>query len=298
MIHAFPKIFALGTDYIQDIWMDQVEITEKVDGSQFAFGKLKGELVMRSKGKQMWADAHDNLFNEAVDYALSIEDKIPDGVVLYGEYLKRPKHNVLVYDRIPRNHIMLFGSTYLGRFDVNWRRWGEILDLETVPILAFSQLKSPKDGAEYVVELLELLSVLGGSKIEGVVVKNYARPFLLGGQPIPLMMGKFVSERFKEKNKTNWEKSTAKSKWELFKEQFRTEARWVKAVQHLGDSGELEYAPRDIGKLIKEVQNDLTTEELESIKEGLWKIFGQEIIRKATAGFPEWYKKYLLERPY
>jgi len=45
---------------------------------------------------------------------------------------------------------------------------------------------------------------LGGCKVEGVVVKNYAKQFLLGGQPMPLMMGKFVSENFKEVNQKTW----------------------------------------------------------------------------------------------
>ena len=49
-ISAYPKIFAIGTDYICDIFKDVVEITEKIDGSQFVFGKVSGELHIRSKG--------------------------------------------------------------------------------------------------------------------------------------------------------------------------------------------------------------------------------------------------------
>jgi len=49
LINAFPKIFAIGTDYISNIFDDEVEITEKIDGSQFAFGKVNGELFMRIK---------------------------------------------------------------------------------------------------------------------------------------------------------------------------------------------------------------------------------------------------------
>ena len=32
MLTAFPKIFAIGTDYIKDIFEEEVEITEKLDG--------------------------------------------------------------------------------------------------------------------------------------------------------------------------------------------------------------------------------------------------------------------------
>jgi hypothetical protein len=54
MIKAFPKIFAIGQDYIKDIFDGEVEVTEKIDGSQFVFGKLAGELYFRSKGKQQF----------------------------------------------------------------------------------------------------------------------------------------------------------------------------------------------------------------------------------------------------
>lgn len=34
MIKAFPKIFSIGTDYIKDIFKEEVEITEKIDDSR------------------------------------------------------------------------------------------------------------------------------------------------------------------------------------------------------------------------------------------------------------------------
>jgi ribosomal protein L20A (L18A) len=144
-------------------------------------------------------------------------------------------------------------------------------------------------------ELLKTKSYLGEADIEGFVVKNYHRPFLLGGQPISLMAGKYVSEGFKEKHKADWGKEhSTKGKWEVFKDSYRTEARWHKAIQHLKERGLLEFAPRDIGALIKEIQNDIAEEEKEDIKEFLWKEFGQEVIRVSAAGFPEFYKRYLL----
>ena len=48
-IKSFPKIFELGTDYISLIADNEVEITEKIDGSQFVFGKIDGNLMTRSK---------------------------------------------------------------------------------------------------------------------------------------------------------------------------------------------------------------------------------------------------------
>ena len=116
---------------------------------------------------------------------------------------------------------------------------------------------------------------------------------------MPLMMGKFVSENFKEVNQKTWKgEHTGKGKWELFCEAYRTPARWNKAIQHLADIGELENSPRDIGKLIKEIQRDITEEEKQTIMEFLFREFGNEVLRKSIAGFPEYYKEKLAERSF
>jgi hypothetical protein len=58
----------------------------------------------------------------------------------------------------------------------------------------------------------------------------------------------------------------------------------------------LENSPRDIGKLLKMIQEDIVEEEKETIKDFLWKEFGQEVIRGSVVGFPEYYKMKLSER--
>lgn len=114
-------------------------------------------------------------------------------------------------------------------------------------------------------------------------------------QVFPLMAGKFVSEAFKEVHRAGWKKEhTGKGRWETFVDGYRTEARWHKAIQHLREGGKLDGSPKDIGPLIKEIQKDVAEEERQTIMEFLWKEFGQEVLRKAIAGFPEWYKEQLL----
>jgi len=296
MIKAYPKIFAIGTDYIADIFKEPVEITEKIDGSQFAFSRVNGELFMRSKGAQLFIDNPEKMFLPAIEYVQGIEHLLEDNTTYYCEYLKQPRHNVLKYDRIPNNHLMLFGV--MGTFTQRFARdvlgvIAEDLNIESVPVLFRGVINKPED----LTKLLDEQSVLGSTAIEGIVVKNYDRPFLLGGQPIPIMAGKFVSEKFKETHKQKWGKEyTARGRYVTFCESFKTEARWHKAVQHLRDSGELENQPRDIGKLIKEIQRDIKEEEQEAIKNFLWSEFGKDILRTATRGFPEWYKEQLVNR--
>jgi hypothetical protein len=296
---AFPKIFALGADYIKDIFNERIEVTEKVDGSQFGFGKLNGSLYLRSKGKQIFPESPDKMFTEAVDYIVSIENLLPPGTMFYAEYLRKPKHNSLSYENIPKNHLALFGMMFSnGIFSHEYdqlHRWSVTLDIDIVPCLYYGYIKSPEEISRY----LDHVSYLGGTKIEGVVIKNYERAFLLGGQPIPLMAGKLVSESFKEVHRNSWSKEhTNKGKWETFQESFKTEARWTKAIQHLRDDGTLLNDPKDIGALLKEVARDIIDEEKETIKDFLWDHFGKDLIRQAQRGFPEWYKQYLLKKSF
>lgn len=296
MITAFPKIFTVGTDYIRDIFAEPVEVTEKIDGSQFAFGRVNGELWIRSKGAQLYIENPEKMFAEGIAYIEQIQERLPEGIVFYTEYLKKPKHNTLTYDRIPRNHMMLFGVMHVSqKFYTNIEEYANLLDIETVPVLGRRIIKNFSELAE----MLDRESVLGGAKIEGVVVKNFARQFLLGGRPMPLMAGKFVSESFKEVHRERWgTEEKGKSRMEVFFDSFRTTSRWEKAVQHLAERGELKNEPQDIGKLLKEVHADIEAEEMENVKLFLWNEFRGKLKRRATGGLPEWYKVKLAARSF
>jgi hypothetical protein len=299
MIKAFPKIFQIGTDYISTIFEDEVEITEKIDGSQFVFGKINNQLYMRSRNKIQYLKAVDKLFWEASEYLNSVISLLPNGTIFYCEYLKAPKHNALAYGRVPKNHLALFGicdtaEKFISEYE-SLTKYAELLDIDVVPLV----FKGKVDSVEMFNEFLELDSYLGNVKIEGIVVKNYHKKFLLGGMPMPLMAGKYVSEKFKEKNEKNWKsKKTSKGRFETFKEGFKTEARWQKAVQHLKENGTLLNAPQDIGALIKAVKEDIAEEEMEYIKNFLWKEFSPEILSFAVRGLPEWYKQKLAKNSF
>jgi hypothetical protein len=284
-IEAFPKIFAIGSAQTGKLFDNDVEITEKVDGSQIGFGVLDGELYIRSKGSPIFLEDVPKMFKNGVDVIKKF----------YGEYLDKPKHNTLQYNRIPKNHIALYGMIKEG--EVKSQEFVDLyakeLDLETVPTFYVGKVS----GKEELKENSERESFLGGPKIEGFVVKNYQQQLLIGGRVIPILMGKYVSESFKEVHIKNWSReNTGRGRWETYKSQFRSEARWLKAIQHLNEKNELEFTPRDIGKLLCEFSKDLEEECQEDIKNFLWNEFGKELLRDAKKGFPEFYKEWLLSR--
>ena len=291
-LHSYPKIYNIGHKAIEDLFEDEVLIQEKVDGSQISFCKIGDDLGIRSKGAVIHPEVPEKMFSKGVEQILKVKDKLHDGWVYRGEYLRQPKHNVIPYSRIPNQHIVVFDIETQPSY---------FLDPEEVQVeavrLGFDYLKfqiGKLNSAEEVRELLNEESFLGGADVEGIVIKNYNR-FTRDGKT---MMGKYVSEKFKEVHRTKTYKTHNKDIIASLIEAYKTEARWRKAIHHLRDMGELEDSPRDIGQLIKEVQSDVYEECQDEIKEVLFKWGWKQICRGLTGGLPEWYKELLLEKQF
>ena len=290
---AFPKILHIGDKQILDLFEGEVEITEKLDGSQFSFGKIDGEVITRSKGREFTEP--DKLFKPVWEYVHSIADRLPEGIWFYGETLGTPRHSTLAYDRTPKNFFALFGvynmETHVFYDYDHILKWAEKLDVDPVPLLFRGKISQDK-----IFGMVEdTPSYLGGQNIEGVVVKAY-RPWMFLGQPLTVMSGKYVTEAFKEVHNKDWTKlNTGNGKFDVLKENYRTEARWNKAIQHLRENGELTGTPKDIGALLKEINVDIETEEKENIKDQLYAIYKGDIMKYATHGLAQWYKNKLVK---
>lgn len=299
-IPSFVKIFHVGSNPVRDLFNNPVEITEKVDGSQFGFGQINGQFVCRSKGREIHVGslAPTDMFTLIVDktHRLFSDGLLPEGWVFYGEYLRRPKHNTLAYERAPKGHIALYGAVddqgdYVSKHD-DLASWADRFGVDVVPLLWFP---GSEVNAEFIRSLLDTESFLGGQKIEGVVVKSYT-PLMKGSVYFPITCAKLVSERFKEQSKANFKKQhTPQGNWEEYKKSYCAVPRWEKAVQHLKEDGKLLHEPKDIGPLIAAINDDIKEECKEDIKDFLWATFAKDLLRSATRGFPEWYKNKLLE---
>ncbi len=150
----------------------------------------------------------------------------------------------------------------------------------------------PLDGKlEFIKTYLEKESYLGGPNMEGVVIRNLGQDYLQGDIDLPFLIGKYVSEKFKEKmdGKVRYDKGS----WERYMDSYKTEARWRKAIQHLRERGEFMGSLKDIGACINEVKQDITSEHREEIERYLWKKHGGNLLRRACQGFPEFFKDQL-----
>ena len=104
--HSYPSIYALGHAAVAELLLDPVVAEEKIDGSQYSFGRFSGALKVRSKGKQMIVESPEKIFRKAVEYVATLD--LRDGWTYRGEVLDKPKHNALAYDRVPKGNVILF----------------------------------------------------------------------------------------------------------------------------------------------------------------------------------------------
>ncbi len=293
---SYPKVFAIGHAAIQSLFTGPVTVQEKVDGSQFSFGNIGGKLLCRSKNQAVGDGGNvEGMFKEAVATAARIFDLglLAEGLIVRAEFLQKPKQNTIVYSRIPDGHLIVFDMGYAGEHYLDYNTVVDkaiAMGLETVPLVGGGEIKNPK----VLLEILEQESILGGSKVEGIVVKNYSRFCEKDGK---VMMGKFVREDFKERNTKAWKgkNKPGKDVVQNIIAQLRTEARWEKSFQHLKEEEKILGEPRDIGPLVGAVNKDVLAEESEWIKETLFDGYKKTVAYGVTKGLAEWYKKKLME---
>jgi len=295
--HSYPSIFNVGHAQVEELVRTcALNVEEKIDGSQFSWGVDEaGVLRCRSKGKELDPEhLVEKLFAAAVATAKVLAPDLRPGWTYRAEYLSRPGHGHLKYARIPRQHLILFDvntgeESYLSYAEKAAE--AARLGLEVVPCLwsGTSPTLAQFDG------WLAAESVLGGPKIEGVVLKP-AR-YDLFGRDHKVLMAKHVSPVYREEQKKTWRcaNPTAGDIVQTLGARFSTEARWRKAVQRGREDGWLEQSPRDIGRLLKEIPADIEKEAADEIKAALFAHFWPQVRRVAVMGVPEWYKRTLAE---
>ena len=302
--HGFPKIYAVGSSEVKDVFNGRVEITEKLDGSCIGFGLIDGELVVRSKNKELNLNTPESMFVSAVLYIKSIQDRLPDNLFFYGECISKPRHNVLTYERVPNGNIALFaavgqkgdGSPYFDNYN-GVSDWAAELGMGVVQLLWEKEVPESfrNDSSKFFEMLLSKPSALGG-KMEGIVIKNHNMLPNLYGRYCPITIAKLVSDDFKEVKVQKIARPDKATKFEEMLAMYKTEARWRKAIQHLAEKGELNYNATDIGPLIKEIHTDLMEECAEGFRDALFNFFYKQWLAAASEGFANYYKGYLMER--
>lgn len=295
MLNSYPSVYQVGHAAIGNLFDGEVQIEEKVDGSQFTFGVMDGEILCKSKNVRFAPDMANEMFSRAVETVKELAPILHPDWQYRCEYLQKPKQNTLCYERIPEKHLIIYDintglEQYMSYEDK--KAEAERIGLECVPLLYRGKVETYDQFKQF----LELTSVLGGCKVEGVVIKNYIQ----FTRDKKVAMGKYVSESFQEIHQGDWRKRhpTRKDVVGQIILEYKTDARWQKAVQHLEENGDYLGEMKDIPKLLKEVNQDVLKECKDEILDTLFKHFWKEISKGITRGLPEWYKEYLAKKAF
>lgn len=294
----YQKVRTVGHREIAQLLMGPVQIQEKIDGSNFAFGKtIAGELFCTSRNRDLSLTDTTGMFKSAVDYIISIGPLVTPGFIFRAEFLSKPKHNVLAYEKTPQNHLVLFEVDHLN---ANGETTPACFDAAELSIIAerydiactrtfFVGDILPEVLREMFACWEKVPSILGG-QIEGIVIKNWNR-YTPDGCP---QIGKIVREEFKEVHRHIIKGERAEGHKKTIQgigEALGGPARWQKAVQHLTELGVIVNGPEDIGPLMKRVQVDIIEECEQEIKQALYVKFQKDVRAGACHGLVDWYKE-------
>lgn len=290
MLSGYSKIHQIYHRDTARMMGEMVVVQEKVDGSQISFGAKDGVLSIRSK-KQDISQHETNTFTLAVENLKAVHAglPLPDNYVFRGEYLSKPKHNVLDYDSVPAWNIIIYdiecfdgSEDYLEVEAV--QEIAEKQGFQTVPTLWTGLYEDLTQ--EVINELMKTKSILGGQLIEGIVIKCYSRM----NSNDKTLMCKYVRPDYKEMHT-----GKKQNKLGIIDEiggRLACKARFEKAVQHARDDGQLLDDVCDIGVLMRYLNKDFE-EHTDEIKNMLYANMRKSIIRVANRGFASWYKEKL-----
>ena len=299
----YPKILTIGNKLLAQLFDDPVEISEKVDGSQFRVRLTKDQVMWGSKNKGC---TQEGMFNVAIMVAKEIwvQDvwrTFGDDITLFCEYLKSEKHNTIKYNRVPLNNLYLFGAIIDGEHletDVLIDLANEI-GIDPPNIISYKKINN----SDELNDLLQIESYLGRSKIEGIVIKNYHKsydPLLVSTQQFlgyPLA-GKLVREDFREKNNANWKANKRSKGIDKIAEVYFTAQRLRKVIQHLEEEGKIQGEKKDLKYLIPGFYSDLYEECSDEITEMIMKEVWNDIKRRGSSFVVSEYIEYLTRKQF
>lgn len=312
-MRPYQKVYGIEKIESKGVLEGNIIVEEKLDGKQFRI-EISKNGVRCGSHKVDDINEGDKQFKLGIQKAKEVFKPLSDWLAdansdqvfnVYAEYMPCLTSNAVAYKRVPSNNLVVFdvytNDKYLTYDEKN--DFAKSWHLECIYKMWEGNGKDfTKEKAE---ELLKQESPLLGNNpdhhyktVEGIVIKNYGKyydsirfPWLSG----MFMCSKWVNEPFQELNKAAnpSNKNSVDNLIEMYK---ANEARFRKAIQHLEEEGKLANEMKDLAILIPAVKDDIVEEDKENIKDALWKIFSSKILGVSVLGFPEFYKKYLIDK--
>ena len=282
-------------------------IEEKIDGSQLSIlVDNNTNLTFYNKYKQVY-DTNEAFRKAITMLNLKYNNKhiLNPNFIYHGESVCKLRHNVITYNRVPKNYFILYDIYDLQKkcyisYELK-KQEAERVGLECVQLLYYNTDKNcyPYDKCSEIIKQIEeniIESCLGGY-IEGIVLKHHA--FVHKNRTSCVKL-KFVTDIFKERHTLKQDKVIYSSDefLERLGKSFCTNARFHKAYQHLVENSTINpnnITNSDINKFILELDDDFNKEYKEEIMMLLWTEFSSIIKKNARDGAGAWFMKEFIE---
>jgi len=298
---------------------DEWTIEEKIDGSQLSFQTDDGLKVhFYNRGNEKFPP-YDPLFERSIKAIQTFVSKLQIGCIYHGEIICRPRHNVILYERVPRFNFIMFDfqnteheyqSSRIMAEEANrigfehtqilWDNGTSLNDNNNLPITPTQKI----DELMKAIEEGKLKSCLGG-RPEGVVLKHprYVKEFTTPDGEVKSKMAatkmKSVCKIFKEQHHVKKEKLPQLEPNDVINQimsWYPQEAWWRKAYQRLRDNEVIHEGDdklqrdKDGAKISEEVRRDFLEENEEQLKELLFAAFSMDIAKGVSTGASQWYR--------
>jgi len=272
--------------------------TQEPDTIDKSFGLA--EMYFLKWGQDTPQEKAYKLFKEIDMYIHSWNDEFEfERMIVFGEFLGKPRQASLYYENIPKNHVSMFdlmlidkddNYTMINPIDPIFIWIAEFMDIDMVPVLESGESKyGTQDLVTKCEEYINEISYLGREKREGVVVKNYEafQGFNSYGYTShyspskSLKAVKIVRPEFSEGltgkkvdiDRIDMNSIVGITRY-IAERYLQPKGRILKAMNKVREtSGGVEPDINYTGDIIKVSINDVLEEEFEEINKLLWKAF-------------------------
>ncbi len=149
-----------GLSFVQTLFRNKVYVSEKIDGSRFAFKRVDDDLVFYKRDMKNPINMIDRtmmkMYEPAIQHIEGLNrSSIPKNVLFGFEYFANNNPGSIVYDKLPKNGLILTDVSKNGNMvtDVNkLNTFSKLLKVSPPPVIFYGKLS-----AEQRVKLTEFL---------------------------------------------------------------------------------------------------------------------------------------------
>lgn len=113
-----------GMDFIKNLFSKHVYVSEKIDGSRFAFKRIESELIFYKRDANTPINMVDRIvmsyYETGISHIESLQiGTIPENITFGFEYFANSNPGSIVYDKTPKNSLILTDITENGKLSTN-----------------------------------------------------------------------------------------------------------------------------------------------------------------------------------